>query len=135
MSRSGYVYDMEQWDLIRWRGAVASATRGERGQRLLKDMAAALDAMPEKELISGELVEDGKVCALGALGQARGLDMSRIDPSEPGEVAASFGIARALACEIVYMNDKGEWRGRETPAERWRRVRAWVESQIREARP
>ena len=31
MSRSGYEDGLEMWDLIRWRGAVASAIRGKRG--------------------------------------------------------------------------------------------------------
>ncbi len=29
MSRSGYNDDGTEWDLIRWRGAVASAVRGQ----------------------------------------------------------------------------------------------------------
>src|SRR6185295_11408998 len=80
LSRSGYSDDGERWDLIRYRGAVASAIRGARGQTFLKEILAALDAMPEKKLIANELEEDGQVCALGALGKARGLDMAGIDP-------------------------------------------------------
>lgn len=45
--------------MIRWRGAVASAIRGKRGQAFLREMLAALDAMPEKRLIAGSLVFDG----------------------------------------------------------------------------
>lgn len=61
MSRSGYVDDMcDQWALIRYRGAVSSAIRGKRGQAFLREMLAALDAMPEKRLISGVLVFDGQ---------------------------------------------------------------------------
>ena len=51
MSRSGYTDDFDdQWALIRWRGAVTSAIRGKRGQEFLREMAAAMDAMPEKSL-------------------------------------------------------------------------------------
>lgn len=79
MSRSGYTDDgLDSWQVIRWRGAVASAIRGRRGQALLTELLAALDAMPVKELIKEQLVEDGAVCALGALGRARGVDMSAI---------------------------------------------------------
>ena len=46
MSRSGYGDDIGQWDLIRWRGAVQSAMCGKRGQAFLKEMLAALDALP-----------------------------------------------------------------------------------------
>ena len=61
MSRSGYVDDMcDEWALIRYRGAVKSAIRGKRGQAFLREMLAALDAMPEKRLISGALVFDGQ---------------------------------------------------------------------------
>jgi hypothetical protein len=37
MSRSGYSDDLENWSLIRWRGAVASAIRGRRGQAFLRE--------------------------------------------------------------------------------------------------
>jgi hypothetical protein len=127
MSRSGYSYDLDNWDLIRWRGAVASATRGKRGQKLLRDLRDALDAMPEKQLIAHELVCDDGVCALGALAQHRGLDVSDVDPYDRSTVAGTFGIADALAAEIVYENDEIA-----TPEQRWRRMRAWVESQINE---
>ncbi len=129
MSRSGYSYDLENWDMIRWGGQVASAIRGRRGQRLLVDLLAALDAMPEKSLISGELeTETGEVCALGALGKMRGINMQNIDPSEPEEVAAAFGIAPQLAQEIVHVND--EWSHLD-PTKRWVAVRAWVASLIK----
>ncbi len=130
MSRSGYSEDCEDnWALIRWRGMVASATRGRRGQRLLRDMLAALDAMPEKRLIQSELECSDGVCALGAVGQARSIDMSSIDPYDDVTVAATFDIASPLAREIVWENDEaGHWK--ETPEQRWSRMRHWVASQI-----
>ena len=114
---------------------VASAIRGKRGQKLLTDLAAALDAMPEKALIIGELEnEDGDVCALGALGKARGLDLDKIDPGEPCEVAGAFDIAECLAQEIVYMNDEYfDAYTAKTPEERWRGMRKWAAKQIRNA--
>jgi len=71
---------------------------------------------------------DGDVCALGALGRVRGLDMTDLDPEEPEGVAAAFDIASPLAREIVYIND--ECCGNETPEQRWTRMRKWVEAQI-----
>lgn len=101
MSRSGYIDDMDDMDDVlahgRWRGRVASAIRGNRGQAFLKEMLAALDALPEKRLITGELEEEGAVCAIGAVGKARGIDMSEIDPEDGVTVAATFGIAEVLA--------------------------------------
>lgn len=133
MSRSGYVDDYDGWDLIRWRGAVKSAIRGKRGQAFLREMATALDALPEKVLITEELEKDGEVCALGAVGRLRGIDMKLIDPEEREAVAEVFGIPRTLACEIMYENDEGSWR--ETPQGRWMRVRNWVSKQLIEPRP
>lgn len=45
MSRSGYSEELDQWDLIRWRGQVASAIRGKRGQAFLRAMLAALSLL------------------------------------------------------------------------------------------
>lgn len=168
MSRSGYYDDTDDPLVIgRWRAQVASSTRGKRGQRLLRDMLAALDAMPEKRLVSGVLMvsseidernaqkwvdlfkdptaadryrehyvatrpttfKEGDVCALGALGRARGLDMTGLDPEQPEGVAAAFDIAEPLAREIVYMNDEGGYRT-ETPEDRWKRMRKWVAARI-----
>ena len=108
MSRSGYTDDTDdQWGLIRWRGAVRSAIRGARGQAMLRELAAALDAMPEKRPTAESLVTaDGEFCTLGALGHARGLDMGAIDPEDYGAVAKVFGVADALVREIVFENDE-----------------------------
>lgn len=161
MSRSGYSDDCENWSLICWRGAVTSAIRGKRGQQALREIAAALDSLPVKELAAESLVtEEGTYCTLGALGRARGIDMSPIDPEDRDTVAQAFGIAEAMAAEVMYLNDEGvdEWKyvdveivgpvrrgfpdyGRhrrhvrvpeENVAEkRWRYMRDWVEKQIR----
>ena len=164
MSRSGYSDDCENWELIKWRGQVASATRGKRGQKLLREMLAALDAMPVKRLVAEELVNEGEVCALGALGQARGVKMEDLDPEDYEAVADRFDIAHQLAQEIVYENDEGvaeydyidveicgpmrPWppdygRHRQTvsvrvedmPARRWKHMRDWVAKQIKEGSP
>ena len=132
MSRSGYTEDSDDnWATICWRGAVASAIRGKRGQALLREALAALDALPEPKLIANELEKDGNVCLLGAVGKARKLDMSGIDPEDRGTVAAKFGIAEALAAEIVYLND--EWIGRrESPEARFARMRKWLVGNIKQ---
>lgn len=132
MSRSGYVDDCDNWQLIKWRGQVASAIRGKRGQQLLRDTLAALDAMPEKRLVASELeTAEGEVCTLGAVGRMRGLDLSAIDPEDSELVAQEFGIAEQLAREIVYENDERVPYG-ETPEQRWTRMREWVVKHIKE---
>ena len=129
MSRSGYTDDLDDnWELVRWRGAVASAIHGKRGQALLRDLLAALDAMPEKRLISGELVTaKGEVCALGAVACARGISVSHIDPTDYEAVAEAFDISEALAREIENENDEYS----TTPENRWKAMHEWTMRQLR----
>jgi hypothetical protein len=137
MSRSGYADDYTDDDnsVYLYRGAVESALRGRRGQAFLKEMLAAMDALPEKKLIAHDLEKEGAVCAIGSVGKARGLDMSKLDPEDPETVAATFGIAPAMAREIVFENDD-EWfsTGSETPEHRFERVRRWIESKLAPAK-
>ena len=143
MSRSGYVDDCENPILmINWRGAVASAIRGHRGQAFLRELAAALDAMPDKRLSAGSFKhENGCYCTLGVIGAARGLDMAAFDRDlggmdglDAGKVGKAFGIARAMACEIMSCNDEEfdyDCRLAADPdARRWELMRDWVGSQI-----
>lgn len=160
MSRSGYGEDFDNWSLICWRGAVKRGIRGKRGQKALRDIVAALDALPEKRLAAGSLVTpDGEFCTLGSLGRLRGMDMSQIDAEDRDAVAKAFGVSVALAAEIMYLNDEylddhewvqveicgpvrpghPEW-GRHTkcvsaPAKRieerrWQHMRDWAQSNI-----
>lgn len=131
MSRSGYTEDNDdQWQFIRWRGAVASAVRGIRGQAFLQEMLSAMEALPERKLIAHELEHDGAVCAIGSVGKVRGVDMTGIDPEDNERVAALFGIPHTLACEIVYMND--EWGPlNEAPEQRYARMQKWIDGLIR----
>lgn len=130
MSRSGYSDDCGGWSLIRWRGAVTSAIKGKRGQEFFRELAVALDAMPERRLIADELqTVEGEFCTIGVLGHARGVDMAKLDPTDRETVAAAFNIAPALAAEIVFENDEGTW-CKETPEQRWSRMRQWVEANL-----
>jgi hypothetical protein len=159
MSRAGYSDDCDDpLAEGRWRAAVRSAMRGKRGQAFLREALAALDAMPDKRLVrehlvvtgwqpwwdgdeiivGGDVLTDrrgvelpmGSVCLLGAVGQARGMpDIADLDPDDMETVAPAFGIADAMAREIVYWNDEGGDRN-ETPEQRWTRMRAWVEAKI-----
>lgn len=134
MSRSGYSDDgdCDNWAWICYRGAVVSAMNGARGQKLLRDLIAALDAMPVKELIANELEAGGQVCALGALGKVRGMDMTNLNPEAPKQIGKAFDIAPSLAREIVFENDDSEMYSIRvrTPAERWAHMRAWASSQL-----
>ena len=136
MSRSGYTDECDGSDLAMWRGVVASATRGKRGQRFFRDLAAALDAMPVKRLIANDLEQepDGPVCALGALARFKGLDLGALslsldDDGNAAPLASAFNIAEQLAQETMFVNDEAGRRG-ETDEQRWTRVRAWAARQI-----
>lgn len=130
MGRAGYSEDIDNWQLIRWRGAVASSIRGKRGQEFLRELVAALDALPEKRLIAHELVEGKNVCAIGSVGLRRGVDMVKLDPEDSDTIAATFGIADPLVREIEFINDEAVYYG-DTPEKRWQRVRDWAVSQIK----
>ena len=128
MSRSEYNDDCWGWDSIRWRGAVAAAIRGKRGQAFILEMWKAMTAMPEPKLISGRLELEGEVCAIGAVGKARGVDMSSLDPEDADAVANVFDIPPSLAREIVYENDEAVFR--ETPEQRFSRMKKWAEQNL-----
>lgn len=159
MSRSGYSDEIEDpLELGRWRGAVKSAICGKRGQAMLRDLLAALDAMPEKRLAADSLVNaDGEYCTLGVLGAQRGIDLASLDPDDFDRVAEAFGVNAKVVQEIVFENDERNYRfdyvkrlpvdiGPEVPyrmewtqlqldegAERWKAMRSWVAKHIKEA--
>lgn len=144
MSRSGYTdYDDDgtQWDFIRWRGQVASALRGKRGQAFLRELLAALEAMPEKRLVSGHLrTIDGEVCALGALGRVRGIDLEVLDPEDYDSVARTFSVAHQIIRELSFENDERTWffvgsvqQPITTPEHRWKYMHDWVEHWLQPA--
>jgi hypothetical protein len=134
MSRSGYSDECEQGALNLFRANVDRTIAGKRGQAFLREMAVALDAMPVKELVAGDIVrDDGHVCAIGSVALARKLDVSKLDVYDGDEVGKTFGITRILACEIAYENDEHRQYDHEahrfteeTPEGRWKRMRAWV---------
>jgi len=139
MSRSGYSedYDGDDYGIANLYAAnIRRALDGKRGQAFLHEMAAALDAMPEKRLIANDIVRsDGACCALGSVAIARGkssADLVDVAPEDGKRVARFFGIAECLAREVEYENDdNGPWCGDETPEQRWVRMRAWVEKNLR----
>lgn len=162
MSRSGY-YESDRDDPLaegRFIAVWNKTRKGKRGQQFFRDLVAALDAMPVKELAAGSLQkrnDEGRVCALGALCSAKQIDVSDLlDYDDSGddygtvEAAARLDISETLARNVVWQNDEcgygkrvpipnvlqGDWDGYkyktlpETPAERWARIRTWAAKQI-----
>ena len=137
MARHGYEDDIDDPLAIgRWRGNVKRAISGKRGQAFLRDLAAALDAMPEKRLVSGVLqAKDGDCCAIGAVCKARGKDYTSHEDDEPYDLeelnaalAGELNIAQCLVQEAEYENDEGPQA--ETPEQRWQRMRRWVSKKL-----
>lgn len=141
MSRSNYSDDCENVGL--WRQAVERAIHGKRGQKFLRELAEAMDAMPEKRLIRHELVSSqGECCTIGVVCKARGLNISTVDEEDPESVGKLVGISHAMAAEIEYENDerggdRWDWvngsctpRPPETPEQLWQRMRKWVQEQL-----
>lgn len=159
MSRSGLTEDDGEDTLAfgRWRGAVKSAINGKRGQAFLRELLEALDAMPEKILVAGELqAEDGCHCTLGVIGNKRGLDVANMDIDDYEGIAASLDVNAKIAQEIMWENDEAfserEWVEVEICGpmlrperhvrsvsvikpdaghQRWLHMRTWVESHLR----
>lgn len=138
MSRSGYSDDSDEGGTFGlYRGAVDRAIGGKRGQAALIELLAALDAMPVKVLAAESLITaNGEFCTLGVLGDARGIDMTTIDPENVSHVADIFGIAPSMVREIVFENDDDfGYNAHERPEQRWTRMRCWVASQVKVTLP
>jgi hypothetical protein len=114
-----------------WQSVVDRTIKGKRGQAFLRECLAALDALPEKRLVAGELVSEEGCCAMGAVALARGMDVRNVDADNRRQVADAFGITPSLASEIAYVNDDDAYYlPDETPEQRFERVRKWVASRI-----
>lgn len=112
MSRSGYTDDYDQDPLAagRWRAAVKSSLNGKRGQDFLRELLAALDAMPDKRLIANAATKDGCMCTLAVVAAKRGHDLQELDADmeswEWDRIADQLGISQAMAREVMYLNDE-----------------------------
>ena len=130
MSRSGYVDDCEHLNL--YSASVDRAIAGRRGQAFLRELAEAMEAMPERVLIAEELIDaEGDCCTIGVVCKSRGLSVSGVDQECPDSVGNLVGIASSMAAEIEFLNDEAG-PNCETPAARWIRVRRWVEQKLSE---
>lgn len=165
MSRSGYTDDND--DPLahgRWRQAVKRSLEGKRGQALLRELVDALDAMEDKRLYPGSFATaEGEFCSLGVLGARRGTKMDDLGNDDDGcdtrAVGQRFGIAPAMAAEIMYLNDEHavdewitveicgpvrphypDWGEHERsvrvpnenhPEQRWAEMRRWASGQLK----
>jgi hypothetical protein len=115
-----------------WQANCRRSLQGKRGQQELRELEAALLALPEKRLIHGALQDDeGGVCAIACYGKHKGLDLSKFDPEyESDEVGIAAGMPKLVAWKVVELNDM-QLADRYTPEERYEAVLWWVREQIR----
>ncbi len=114
-----------------WQGNCERSLRGKKGQRELRELHAALLALPGKRLIHGALEdESGGVCAIGAYGKRKGVDLSRFDvDTDTDQVGIAGGMPPLVAWKVVEMNDV-EFGRHVTPEQRYLKLLAWVESKL-----
>jgi hypothetical protein len=128
-----------------WHANLRRAMQSKRGQAFMQELLEALDALPQKRLIQGAMEQSGEVCALGAVGLKRGMELDGLDSRDHDEIADAFGISSMLAQEIAYWNDQGMeacllgltdgggWT-ENSPEDRFTFVRAWVVARLGENR-
>jgi len=133
-----------QFDL--WRANTERQILGKTGQRTLRELEAALLALPEPKLVRNAAAKDGRVCTIGALlvlkRTATGMSyetataelQANYDPDDEylDEIAVREGVAPELvAWRLVELNDV--LLDRCTDEERYERVLAWVRGKLKAA--
>ena len=137
-------YDFEPWMPGQQAGALKSAIRGRRGQRLLLDLVAGLDALSVPELSAGALEDEatGCCCALGAVRRYRGPAAVPLyyhpkeEDLDPPHFAKPFNVAPALAYAVVEANEGWSDSNVESARrQRWKAVRAWAVRHLAGVKP
>ena len=121
-----------------WEANCRRSIRGRRGQAELKQLEAALRALPQQRLTKDTLVEGDDVCAIGAYARYKGFTLADYDPEdETDQVGVAAGMPRLVAWSVVAQNDLhcntfwGIPLVRDmTPEERYVKVLAWVRGHI-----
>lgn len=141
-----------------WQHNAEMALKGKRGQQALRDMKAALGALPKRELIEGNLIEVKRdeddldkivgfegVCAVGAYALYKGQTPEQLrgwnryysggddegDCWSTSEAGKAAGLTYTLAWELSQRND--ETYSDLTPSARWWAMYGWVCSELMKA--
>jgi len=148
MSRIDYSDDDQMIWL--WMGTAKRAIEGKRGQKVLRELKASLEALPEKKLIYGQVCNGEGVCAVGALamnrlmqiGKSREEAMAILQKKYPAEewedaperTGKDLFITRTLCWEIMEKNEGHRMSGSKvTDEDRYNYVLDWVNKHIKEA--
>ncbi len=107
-----------------WNANCRRSLKGRAGQRELRELEAALLALPEKRLIKDALTDDDDgVCAIACYAKHKGVDLSKFDPEdESDEVGVAAGMPRLVAWKVVALNDivlDTVWELADGPLNRW----------------
>jgi len=158
-----YEPDCIEDELRMWafQGNIKRAVAGKKGQKFLREMEAALLALPVKRLTKGALADahehsfpnrlgyvpeaTGDVCALGAVAAARAVAAGKdrkgalqelaekFDPSEQGWVLTDEAAHHLkISHPLAYaVVEKNDECSAKTPEERYERVLAWVQAKLK----
>lgn len=140
-----------------WEANLERSLKGRKGQSALRELEAALLALPDKRLIANDTVSaDGAVCAIAALAKHRGYQGDMALPKEPDwnnpdddnspywddydyetavenamvKIAADLEVPPMVAKAIIYENDNDNYRPDTTPERRYTRMLSWAQRQI-----
>ena len=128
-------------DRGRWERNTRATIESKRGQTVLRELEAALVALPGKQLACGTFAERDEsghvnVCVLGAYALHKGVTTEGAYHFDDADEMAGWatrkdGLAMAytLAWNLIERND--EIYDLHTPEQRYERMLAWVRSQIK----
>ena len=123
-----------------WQANCRRSRQGKRGQAALRELEAALVAMPVKRIHQDVFVEpSGETCAIGSLMLHRKIaegmpreqavaECARLDPMDTEEYGVSLGLPRLVSWSVAVENDD-EYENK-TPEERYRHMLAWIRKSL-----
>lgn len=127
-----------------WQANCQRSLHGRDGQKSLRELEAALIALPNKRLIARELFDGSDCCAVGALVRAKRITPKNDPERDMDMVGTECGMPRLVAWKVVELNDMdfsrrwapetaeyggGNWVS-YTPEERYAAMLSWVRSQL-----
>jgi hypothetical protein len=120
-----------------WQGNCQRSLSGKQGQAALRELEAALVALPSKRLIANELDNGQDVCAIGALVRYKKITPLADPEYEMEQVGIECGMPRLVAWTVVEINDNElDFRyvdGKRvdcTPEERYETILKWIRKQL-----
>ena len=141
-SRISYDYDYDKYsdlDAGRWERNVRAVFEGKRGQKLLRELEAALLDLPEPRLSQGLVLDLAggahgvQACALGAIALRRGVEVPDWLNSEGADAIAewaqfSLGLTFTAAWRLMELNDE-EFSGIDDEG-RYEGMLQWVRARL-----